>query len=151
MQEQLIEALYTLRALLRDEQYAIDAMFKDLRMQMVTQRKKTIAQIISENYPTSLEESRTTIRETAEHVTELYQTVRTELVPEVLLPAVDALFEHPERTCEDIITLNNRKVLFPKIGMTYRGFRLVPYTHHWAKFHVDEKYVLTHITVEPMS
>ena len=151
MQEQLIDALYTLRALLRDEQYTIDAMFKDLRMQMVTQRKKTIAQIISENYPTSLEESRTTIRETAEHITELYQTVRTELVPEVLLPAVDALFEHPERTCEDIITLNNRKVLFPKIGMTYRGFRLVPYTHHWAKFHVDEKYVLTHITVEPMS
>lgn len=151
MQEQLIEALYTLRVLLRDEQYAIDAMFKDLRMQMVKQRKKTIAQIISENYPTSLEESRTTIRETAEHITELYQTVRTELVPEVLLPAVDALFEHPERTCEDIITLNNRKVLFPKIGMTYRGFRLVPYMHHWAKFHVDEKYVLTHITVEPMS
>lgn len=151
MQEQLIDALYTLRALLRDEQYAIDAMFKDLRMQITTQRKKTIAQIIAENYPTSLEESRTTIHETAEHITELYQTVRTELVPEVLLPAVDALFEHPERTCEDIITLNNRKVLFPKIGMTYRGFRLVPYTHHWAKFHVDEKYVLTHITVEPMS
>ena len=151
MQEQLIDALYTLRALLRDEQYAIDEMFKDLRMQIVTQRKKTIAQIIAENCPTSLEESRATIRETAEHITELYQTVRTELVPEVLLPAVDALFEHPERTCEDIITLNNRKVLFPKIGMTYRGFRLVPYTHHWAKFHVDEKYVLTHITVEPMS
>ena len=151
MQEQLIEALYTLRALLRDEQYAIDAMFKDLRMQMVTQRKKTIAQIISENYPTSLEESRTTIRETAEHITELYQTVRTELVPEVLLPAVDALFEHPERTCEDIITLNNRKVLFPKIGMSYRGFRLVQYAHHWAQFHVDDKYVLTHITVEPFA
>ena len=150
MQEQLIDALYTLRALLRDEQYAIDAMFKDLRTQMVTQRKKTIAQIISENDPTSLEESRTTIRETAEHITELYQSLRAELVPEVLLPAVDALFEHPERTCEDILTLHNRNVLFPKIGMSYRGFRLVQYAHHWAQFHVDDKYVLTHITVEHM-
>lgn len=149
MQEQLIDALYTLRALLRDEQYAIDAMFKDLRKQIVTQRKKTIAQIIAENYPTPLEESRTTIRETAEHITELYQSLRAELVPEVLLPAVDALFEHPERTCEDILTLHNRKVLFPKIGMSYRGFRLVQYTHHWAQFHVDDQYVLTHITVEP--
>lgn len=151
MQEQLIEALYTLRALLRDEQYAIDAMFKDLRTQMVTQRKKTIAQIIAENYPTSLEESRTIIRETAEHITELYQTLRAELVPDMLLPAVDELFEHPERTCEDILTLHNRKVLFPKIGMSYRGFRLVQYAHHWAQFHVDDQYVLTHITVEPFA
>lgn len=151
MQEQLIDALYTLRTLLRDEQYAIDAMFKDLRKQMVTQRKKTIAQIIAENYPTSLEESRTTIRETAEHVKELYQALRIELVPEVLLPAVDALFEHPERTCEDIITSYHRGVLFPQIGMSYRGFRLVQYAHHWAQFHVDDKYVLTHITVEPFA
>ena len=151
MQEQLIDALYTLRTLLRDEQYAIDAMFKDLRTQMVTQRKKTIAQIIAENYPTSLEESRTTIRETAEHVKELYQALRIELVPEVLLPAVDALFEHPERTCEDIITSYHRGVLFPQIGMSYRGFRLVQYAHHWAQFHVDDTYVLTHITVEPFA
>lgn len=151
MQEQLIDALYTLRALLRDEQYAIDAVFKDLRTQMVTQRKKTIAQIIAENYPTSLEDSRNTIRETAEHITEMYQTLRTDLVPDVLLPAVDALFEHPERTCEDIITLYHRGVLFPQIGMHYRGFRLVQYARHWAQFHVDDKYVLTHITVERMS
>lgn len=151
MQEQLIDALYTLRALLRDEQYAIDAMFKDLRKQMVTQRKKTIAQIIAENYPTSLEESRTTIRETAEHVKELYQALRIELVPDVLLPAVDELFEHPDRMCEDIITLYHRDILFPQIGMHYRGFRLVQYARHWAQLHVDDKYVLTHITVEPFA
>ena len=150
MQEQLIDALYTLRALLRNEQYAIDAVFKDLRTQMVTQRKKTIAQIIAENYPTSLEESRNTIRETAEHITEMYQTLRTDLVPDILLPAVDELFGHPERACDDIITLYHRGVLFPQIGMHYRGFRLVQYAHHWAQFHVDDKYVLTHITVEHM-
>jgi hypothetical protein len=151
MQEQLIDALYTLRTLLRDEQYAIDAVFKDLRTQIVKQRKKTIAEIIAENYPASLDDTRNTIRETAEHITELYQSLRAELVPEVLLPAVDALFEHPERTCEDILTLHNRKVLFPKIGMSYRGFRLVQYAHHWAQFHVDDQYVLTRITVEPFA
>ena len=151
MQEQLIDALYTLRTLLRDEQYAIDAVFKDLRTQIVKHRKKTIAEIIAENYPASLDDTRNTIRETAEHITELYQSLRAELVPEVLLPAVDALFEHPERTCEDILTLHNRKVLFPKIGMSYRGFRLVQYAHHWAQFHVDDQYVLTRITVEPFA
>ena len=150
MQEQLIEALYTLRALLRDEQYAIDTAFKDLRMKIITERNKTIAQIVAENYPASLEESRNTIRETAEHVKELYQSLRAELVPEVLLPAVDELFEHPDRMCEDIITLYHRDVLFPQIGMHYRGFRLVQYARHWAQFHVDDKYVLTHITVEHM-
>lgn len=150
MQEQLIDALYTLRALLRDEQYAIDAVFKDLRTQIVKQRKKTIAEIIAENYPTSLEDSRNTIRETAEHITEMYQSLRTDLVPDILLPAVDELFGHPERTCDDIITLYHRGVLFPQIGMHYRGFRLVQYAHHWAQFHVDDQYVLTHITVEHM-
>ena len=83
MQEQLIEALYTLRALLRDEQYAIDAVFKDLRTQIVKQRKKTIAEIIAENYPASLDDTRNTIREVAEQVTEIYQSLRDELVPEV--------------------------------------------------------------------
>ena len=151
MQEQLIEALYTLRALLRDEQYAIDNAFKDLRTQIVKQRKKTIAEIIAENYPASLDDTRNTIREVAEQVTEIYQSLRDELVPDVLLPAVDELFEHPDRMCEDIITLYHRDVLFPQIGMHYRGFRLVQYARHWAQFHVDDKYVLTHITVEPFA
>lgn len=151
MQEQLIEALYTLRALLRDEQYAIDAAFKDLRMQIVKQRKKTIAEIITENYPTSLDNTRNTIREVAEQVTEIYQSLRAELVPDVLLPAVDELFEQPDRMCEDIITLYHRGVLFPQIGTHYRGFRRVQYARHWAQFHVDDKYALTHITVEPVT
>lgn len=148
-EQQLIDALHTLRALLRDEQTTIASTFKDLHVHIIRNRKKSVAEIIAENYPKSVDEIRNNILETAQHISELYRTSRTELVPEVLLPAVDRLFEHPEYTCDDILELYRRKTLFPKVGMVYRGFRHEHYPDCEARFHVDDKYVLTHITVEP--
>ena len=146
-EKQLIDALYVLSALLRDEQDVIASTFKDLGAKLIKYRKKTIAEIIAENYPDNLDKSRKRIMDIATSIRELYSELREDLVPEVMLPLVDPLFEHPEITCEDILELHKRKTLFPRIGATYRGYKVEQYPNNWVEFRVDANNILTTITV----